>query len=128
MVKKLPLRIDLHGIKGPAHDVKLGNAGGRGVSGGIENIELAALDHVDDAAAGDGLEAGYVKVLAERRLLGKLNAGSGGIEDAQAAAHGVGCRTGIDRAAGGADIEPVVCQRHLAVQAVSNGNRSRGGE
>ncbi len=59
------LRIDLHYVKGLAHHVELGDAGSKGVCGGIEDIEFRALNDVNNGAAGNRLEAGHVKVLAE---------------------------------------------------------------
>ena len=50
------LRIDLHHVKRLAHYQSIGI--------GVEDIELRALDDINNAAAGDRLEARDVKVLA----------------------------------------------------------------
>ena len=59
------LRIDLHHIERLAHYVELGDAGSKSICGGIEDIDFRALDDVDHVAAGNRLQARYVKVLAE---------------------------------------------------------------
>lgn len=60
-----PLRIYLHHVKRLAHHVLLGDTGTESICVGIEDIELIALDHVNNVAAGNRLQARYVKVLAE---------------------------------------------------------------
>ena len=74
------LRIDLHHVKRLAHYVELGNARSKSIGVGIEDIEFVALDDVNNAAAGDRLEARYVKVLAERRLWRKSGGGCAGLK------------------------------------------------
>jgi hypothetical protein len=120
------LRIDLHHVDGLAYNVKGSDAGGDRVRGGIKDIEFAALDHVDYAASGDSLEAGDVKVLAEGRFLRELGAGRIGVEDAQAASHGVGGCPWVYRAVAGPDVKAPIGQCHLFMHAVSNRNGRAG--
>src|SRR5882724_13600460 len=107
------LRIDQHRIKRLTHHVELRDAGGKSVRIGIEDIEFCALDDVNNAAAGDRLQAGHVKVLAEGRLCRKLGSGGGRIENAQAAPDGIGRRARVDSASAGADVNAVVGESHL---------------
>src|SRR6267154_360121 len=122
------LRIDQHGIKRLAHNVELGDAGGKSVSVGVEDIEFCALDDVNNAAAGDRLQAGHVKVLAEGRLCWKLGAGVGRIENAQAAPDGIGSRTRIDSASAGGDVNAVVGESHLFMGPVGDGDSGSGSQ
>src|ERR1700731_2056903 len=126
--QRLPLRIDLHGIKRLAYHVELGDAGGRSISVGVEDIEFRALDDVNNAAAGNGLETRDIKVLAERRFCGENGGRRTSVEDTQAATDGIGSRARINRASLGANVNAVVGEGHLLMGPVGNRDRSSGCE
>lgn len=54
------LRIDLHHVNRLAYNVNLCRS--QGVAVGIEDIEFAAVNYVDDCSVGDRLDAGDVEV------------------------------------------------------------------
>ena len=92
--KPAQLRIDLHHIKRPAYHIDLGNAGSKSICVRIEDIDLRALHHLNNVAAGDRLHSCNVKVLPEGRFWGEDSGRGAGIENAQAAADGIGGRAG----------------------------------